>query len=496
MQLTKHSTVQGYNKWQRIPKEEVCCTRCKGRIPEEIFTSWQEVRYDCNILPLDADFCLFHSVSELSEYYVQWHSSDELEAVHLEYLPVYHVFRCSICSSNKESRGTSSCITPKHLHSHPHQHLPHMAATELQTVMTNLLRRYPLHQGQHPSVPFFPNNILPPLIPGLQVEMGVYCTLCLQLHKGAESVTRRRLVTHIKKQHPGITPDSVIATGNIQAFYQCGNATIWFPVDTSNSLHDFNQLQQSYLQDTRGIRSQLGSTVVRAFDPKDRSPLMTKHKWDLLLDGLSPQSILSLIALPSRDEPMYLKETLKDWVYEFFLEVNTYIDHHQDSPLLQQVMYEGYEAGVLSDKRMRNLNANTVKDYSQIFLRILLLLLRYRSAHWEGIHLSIAEEEEKELQVLEEALKVKDKEKGHSAILNIGFMLLNQELTSLDGASWDYTIYKFLVFSSVRMGGVFEEAANIAPRVTRIQWVMRAVVIKKILVDLGTIRQTPQMLHE
>ncbi|OWZ33010.1 hypothetical protein C353_05708, partial [Cryptococcus neoformans AD1-83a] len=328
-----------------------------------------------------------------------------------------------------------------------------MAATELQAVMTNLLRRYPLHQGQHPSVPFFPNNILPPLIPGLQIEMGMYCAICLQLYKGIQSVTRRRLVTHIKKQHPGITPDSVIATGNIQAFYQCGNATIWFPVDTSNSLHDFNQLQQSYLQDTRGIRSQLGSTVVRAFDPKDRSPLMTKHKWDLLLDGLSPQSILSLIALPSRDEPMYLKVTLKDWVYEFFLEVNAYIDHHQDSPLLQQVMYEGYEAGVLSDKRMRNLNANTVKDYSQIFLRILLLLLRYRSAHWEGIHLSIAEEEEKELQVLEEALKVKDKEKGLSAILNIGFMLLNQELTSLDGASWDYTIYKFLVFSSVRMGG-------------------------------------------
>ncbi|OWZ45730.1 hypothetical protein C353_02585 [Cryptococcus neoformans AD1-83a] len=371
-----------------------------------------------------------------------------------------------------------------------------MAATELQAVMTNLLRRYPLHQGQHPSVPFFPNNILPPLIPGLQIEMGMYCAICLQLYKGIQSVTRRRLVTHIKKQHPGITPDSVIATGNIQAFYQCGNATIWFPVDTSNSLHDFNQLQQSYLQDTRGIRSQLGSTVVRAFDPKDRSPLMTKHKWDLLLDGLSPQSILSLIALPSRDEPMYLKVTLKDWVYEFFLEVNAYIDHHQDSPLLQQVMYEGYEAGVLSDKRMRNLNANTVKDYSQIFLRILLLLLRYRSAHWEGIHLSIAEEEEKELQVLEEALKVKDKEKGLSAILNIGFMLLNQELTSLDGTSWDYTIYKFLVFSSVRMGGVFEEAGNIAPRVTRIQWVMRAVVIKKILVDLGTIRQTPQTLHD
>lgn len=188
MQLTKHSTVQGYNKWQRIPKEEVCCTRCKGRMLEEIFTSWQEVRYDCNILPLDADFCLFHSVSELSEYYVQWHSSDELEAVHLEYLPVYRVFRCSICSSNKKSKGTSSCITPKHLHSHPHQHLPHITATELQTVMTNLLRRYPLHQGQHPSVPFFPNNILPPLIPGLQVEMGVYCTLCLQLHKGAESI--------------------------------------------------------------------------------------------------------------------------------------------------------------------------------------------------------------------------------------------------------------------------------------------------------------------
>ncbi|OXH13240.1 hypothetical protein C369_02564, partial [Cryptococcus neoformans A5-35-17] len=300
------------------------------------------------------DFYIMAGVSELSEYYVQWHSSDELEAVHLEYLPVYHVFRCSICSSNKESRGTSSCITPKHLHSHPHQHLPHMAATELQAVMTNLLRRYPLHQGQHPSVPFFPNNILPPLIPGLQIEMGMYCAICLQLYKGIQSVTRRRLVTHIKKQHPGITPDSVIATGNIQAFYQCGNATIWFPVDTSNSLHDFNQLQQSYLQDTRGIRSQLGSTVVRAFDPKDRSPLMTKHKWDLLLDGLSPQSILSLIALPSRDEPMYLKVTLKDWVYEFFLKVNTYIDHHQDSPLLQQVMYEGYEAGVLSDKRMRN----------------------------------------------------------------------------------------------------------------------------------------------
>ncbi|OXH09238.1 hypothetical protein C370_04374, partial [Cryptococcus neoformans A1-35-8] len=33
------------------------------------------------------DFYIMAGVSELSEYYVQWHSSDELEAVHLEYLP-------------------------------------------------------------------------------------------------------------------------------------------------------------------------------------------------------------------------------------------------------------------------------------------------------------------------------------------------------------------------------------------------------------------------
>lgn len=326
--------------------------------------------------------------------------------------------------------------------------------------------------------------------------MGSYCTLCLQLHRGVESGRRRKLVTHINKQHPGITPDSIIATGNIQAFYESGNSTIWFPVDSNSSSHDLNQLQQAYLQDTGRMASQLGSTVVKAFDPRDRSPLMTKHKWDLLLEGLSVQSIISLIALPRREEPMYLKETLANWVSEFFLEINSYINDHQDSPLLQQVMYEGYETGVLSDKRMRNLNTDTVKNYSQTFLRILLLLLRYQSGHWEGIHLSIAQEEEKELQLLEEALKVKDKAKGLSAILNIGILLLNQELTSLHGTSWDYTIYKFLVFSSVRMGGVFEEAGNIAPRVIRIQWVMRAIVIKKILVDMDSIRETPEILQQ
>lgn len=259
---------------------------------------------------------------------MQWDSSPELQAVHLEYLAVYQVFRCAICSRNKASRGTSSCILPKHLHKHPHQHLAHMAETELEDIMASVLRDYPLHQGRHPSVPLFPSNILPPSIPGLQVERGTYCTLCLELYKGTESVARRRLVTHINKQHPGITPGSVIATGKIQAFYQSGNSTIWFPVDSNHPIPDHNQVQQAYLQDTRRMGSQLDSTVIRAFDPRDRSPLMTKHKWDLLLDGLSPENIISLIALPRREEPMYLKETLKDWVCEFFLGVHSYVNHH------------------------------------------------------------------------------------------------------------------------------------------------------------------------
>nr|KIR45786.1 hypothetical protein I312_05148 [Cryptococcus bacillisporus CA1280] len=61
-----------------------------------------------------------------------------------------------------------------------------MAETELEDIMASVLRDYPLHQGRHPSVPLFPSNILPPSIPGLQVERGTYCTLCLELYKGTE----------------------------------------------------------------------------------------------------------------------------------------------------------------------------------------------------------------------------------------------------------------------------------------------------------------------
>lgn len=440
-------------------------------------------------------FMFFNSASELSEYYVQWDSSPELQDVHLEYLPIYQVFRCTICSGGNMSRGTSSCILSKNLQHHVHQHLPHMTETQLEDIMTSVLSHYPPYQGQHPKIPFFLNGMLPPSIPGLKVEKGTYCTLCLQLHKGVESVIRRKLVMHINKQHAGITPDSITATGSIQAFYQSGNSTIWFPVQSNHSILNHNQLQQAYLQDSRRVARSEHSIVIRALDPTDRSPLMTKHKWDLLLHGLSPDVIISLIALPRREEPMFLKETLKDWVGEFFLEINSYINNHQDSPLLQQVMYEGYEPDVLSDKRMRNLRENTVKEYSHVFLRILLMLLRYKSSQYTGIHLSISPEEERELGNLEEALRAKDKEQGLSAILDIGFLLLNQEITSLHGTSWDYTIYKFLVFSSVKTGGVFEEAGNITPRVAKIQWLMRALIIKKILVDMGSIRETPQTLH-
>lgn len=370
-----------------------------------------------------------------------------------------------------------------------------MTNIQLEDIMTSVLSNYPPHQGQHPKIPFFPNALLPPSIPGLKVEMGTYCNLCLQLHKSIESGTRRKLVTHINKQHAGITPDSAIGTGNIQAFYQCGKATIWFPVQANSSILNHDQLQQAYLQDSRRVARSEHSTVIRALDPMDRSPLMTKHKWDILLDGLSPDVIISLIALPRREEPMFLKETLKDWVGEFFLEVNSYVNDHQDSPLLQQVMYEGYEPDVLSDKRMRHLRESTVKEYSHVFLRILLMLLRFKSSLYTGIQLSISPEEDKELDHLEEALRAKGKEEGLLAILNIGFLLLNQEITSLHGASWEYTIYKFLVFSSVKTGGVFEEAATIAPRVTRIEWLMRAIVIKKILVDMGSVRDTPETLH-
>ncbi|XAO24264.1 hypothetical protein I312_103060 [Cryptococcus bacillisporus CA1280] len=99
------------------------------------------------------DFYTMVEVSELSKYHVQWDSFPELQAVHLEYLAVYKVFRCAICSSNKASSGTLCCIPPKHLHNHVHQHLPHMAETELEDIMASVLRDYPLHQGRHPSVP-------------------------------------------------------------------------------------------------------------------------------------------------------------------------------------------------------------------------------------------------------------------------------------------------------------------------------------------------------
>ncbi|OWZ60637.1 hypothetical protein AYX14_07114 [Cryptococcus neoformans] len=75
------------------------------------------------------DFYIMAGVSELSEYYVQWHSSDELQAVHLEYLPGYIKLHhtqtlaqpSSSTSSSYGSNRTSNCYdqSPETLPSTP-----------------------------------------------------------------------------------------------------------------------------------------------------------------------------------------------------------------------------------------------------------------------------------------------------------------------------------------------------------------------------------------
>ncbi|AAW46248.1 hypothetical protein CNK03320 [Cryptococcus deneoformans JEC21] len=250
------------------------------------------------------------------------------------------------------------------------------------------------------------------------------------------------------------------------------------------------------------IPSTHDAAVCNAFDPRDRSPLLTKLKWDILLQGIPPENIIHLVSNPTKDEPLYYNNLLKVWVQSFFMDINNYLAKNQDSPLLQQVMYLGFDLEVVSDKRMRNLNDKTVENYSQLFFKLLLFLIRYHITDTHpDIKLDLTSTQQDHIDKLLDVLSEGDtssssKEAGLQVILDLGYSLLQQGTTSVNNSSWDQIIYKFLVYTSVREGGVFEEATNIAPRVTRLLWLFRSVVIKKVMTELKDFKGTPEEIHE
>lgn len=250
------------------------------------------------------------------------------------------------------------------------------------------------------------------------------------------------------------------------------------------------------------IPSTHDAAVCNAFDPRDRSPLLTKLKWDILLQGIPPENIIHLVSNPTKDEPLYYNNLLKVWVQSFFMDINNYLAKNQDSPLLQQVMYLGFDLEVVSDKRMRNLNDKTVENYSQTFFKLLLFLIRYHITDTHpDIKLDLTSTQQDHIDKLLDVLSEGDtssssKEAGLQVILDLGYSLLQQGTTSVNNSSWDQIIYKFLVYTSVREGGVFEEATNIAPRVTRLLWLFRSVVIKKVMTELKDFKGTPEEIHE
>lgn len=402
-------------------------------------------------------------------------------------------------SNRKAPKG---CIDPANLAKHLRTfHDSKHSLEEIQEQIDHVISHYPPHDGSHPLIPFFPNGILPPPIPGVPQEVGFYCTLCREVRKGDKKAGYSRLITHCNKEHPDQSSHSVIQKGTIQALYHSGKSTFYFPVNSLYSEQDAQPAQQAYLQDDMRIPSTHDGAVCNAFDPRDRSPLLTKLKWDVLLQGIPPENILPLVSNPAKDEPLYYNSLLKVWVRGFFMDINSYLDKNQDSPLLQQVMYLGYELQVVSDKRMRSLKDQTVENYSQLFFKLLLFLIRYHitDTHPE-IQLNLTFTQQRQIEKLRDALAEGDtthsKDAGLDAILYLGYSLLQQQTTSVNNSSWDQTIYKFLVFTSVRDRGAFEEATTIAPRVTRLLWLLRAVVIKKVTSELNDFSGSPEHLHE
>ncbi|OWZ30022.1 hypothetical protein C353_06215 [Cryptococcus neoformans AD1-83a] len=128
------------------------------------------------------------------------------------------------------------------------------------------------------------------------------------------------------------------------------------------------------------------------------------------------------------------------------MDVNNYVDKNQDSPLLQQVMYLGYELEIVSDKRMRNLKDKTIENYSQLFFKLLLFLIRYHTTDTHPdikLDLTSAQQEyiDKLLDALSEGDTPDSKEAGLDAILNLGYSLLQQGTVSMNNSSWDQVIY-------------------------------------------------------
>ncbi|OWZ74721.1 hypothetical protein C365_07059, partial [Cryptococcus neoformans Bt85] len=442
------------------------------------------------------------AVHDISIYQTSWVSSPDLFALKLQYLPVYKVFRCTSCMTSSNRNAPKGCIHSSNLAKHLHTfHDCKRSLEDIQQQINAVISDHPPHEGSHPHVPFFPDGILPPAVPGVAQEIGLYCMLCREVRKGEKKAGHSRLVTHCNKEHPGQSAHSIIRKGTIQAFYYSGKSAFYFPVNPSYSELDAEPFQQAYGQDGMRIQSTHDAAVCTAFDPRDRSPLLTKLKWDLLLQGIPPEDILPLVSNPTKDEPLYYNNLLKLWIKGFFMDVNNYLDKNQDSPLLQQVMYLGYELEIVSDKRMRNLKDKTIENYSQLFFKLLLFLIRYHTTDTHPdikLDLTSAQQEyiDKLLDALSEGDTPDSKEAGLDAILNLGYSLLQQGMVSMNNSSWDQVIYKFLVYTSVREGGVFEEATNIAPRVTRLLWLFRSVVIKKVMNELKDFKGSPEEMHE
>lgn len=235
---------------------------------------------------------------------------------------------------------------------------------------------------------------------------------------------------------------------------------------------------------------------MKAFDPRDRSPLLTKLKWDVLMEGLSSELVMGLVNVPQKGEILSYNSDLKPLVQGYFTSANKLIEQYGNSLLVQRVMYRGVEdregSGV-SDKRLRALKDKTVDNYSMWFFKLILCLFRYlnmpEGEERESLGIIITPEQQHLLQQLQQLLTRPHSsartDQGHILIQQIGYSLLSHPNCSITTPPWDYTIYKFFVYCSVREGGVFEDAVYLSPRAVRLHWLFRALVVKKVIHDVG-----------
>lgn len=232
----------------------------------------------------------------------------------MEYHPLFALYRCHTCITNPTIRSTIVPIKSDNLCNHlKNRHFTILSEDDLALKLAEVFFQHPPHQGSYPTIPVFSNHTYLPPIPGVPVEEGLICQCCCYIQKKISPKGYVSVRTHITTLHPTIPTSQVnrsFIKGSYQALYLKSNVSFNFPVDPTYSPTPSDSFEALYLKDTDRTREGYGSCM-KAFDPRDRSPLLTKLKWDVLMEGLSSELVMGLVNVPQKGEILSYNSDLK-----------------------------------------------------------------------------------------------------------------------------------------------------------------------------------------